>query len=153
MVQWPQLRHPFQSIKQSKERIDLLVSGFLHLIENFQVITNIDIVQIAEFRKTISAKRKISWAPLFSLACAWSCSFFFFVVACKTWLDLMGFHPGIVWSIRGGLGWILLNPLTCDREVVNPKRNPEMSSSPEQLGGGTCVRADWKSSPVPMKWV
>lgn len=60
MVQWPQLRHPFQSIKQSKERIDLLVSGFLHLIENFQVITNIDIVQIAEFRKTISAKRKIS---------------------------------------------------------------------------------------------
>lgn len=51
MVQWLQLRHPFQSIKQSKERIDLLVSGFLHLIENFRVITNIDIVQIAEFRR------------------------------------------------------------------------------------------------------
>jgi len=51
MVQWSQLRHPFQSIKQSKERIDLLVSGFLHLIENFRVITNIDIVQIAEFRR------------------------------------------------------------------------------------------------------
>lgn len=151
MVQWPQLRHPFQSIKQSKERIDLLVSGFLHLIEKFRVITNIDIVQIAEFRKTISVKRKISWAPLFSLACAWSCSFFF-LVACKTWLDLMGFHPGIAWSICGGMGWAL-NPLTCDTEVVNPKRNPEMPSSPEPPHGGTRVRADWKSSPVPVKWV